>query len=74
MKYIQVNDYGIMNRKKHSVKMYNSMKQNLGVYRGPLHNLGKIISTMNYAYEQSLLMYSKHSHNKEIMSQHNGLS
>lgn len=54
------------------MKLYNN-KQNLGVCRGPLHNLGQPLSTMTYAQKQSLLIYSECSHNDETMSQHNGL-
>jgi len=49
MQYIQVNNYGIMNVKKHNMKLYSNMKQNLGMCRGPLHNLGQQLSTTNYA-------------------------
>ena len=54
------------------MKLYNN-KQNLGVCRGPLHNLEQQLSTTNYAQKQSLLIYSECSHNDKTMSQHSGL-
>jgi len=68
-----VNNYGLMNIKKHSMRLYNNMKENLGMCMGPLHNLKQQLSTKNYAQKHSLLIYSEHSHNNETMSQHSGL-
>ena len=69
--YIHMNDYGTMNLKKWSMKLYSNT-QNLSVCRGPLHKPREA----TFKYELRLWTESSHilkcGHNREIMSQHNG--